>query len=127
MKALESLLPRASTQIVVRCAVDYGLDSTIVPAPDMAHTVTVRITGLPEADNHVDAFKKEVEDACLADNLAVYTPRANLAKDEVAVRMTIKAVLGLTTEGAAPNSCQEDAIRKFTGPTDFSSYDYLGF
>ena len=82
---------------MVRCAADYGLDSTIVPAPDMVRTVTVRITGLPEADNHVDGFKKEVEDACLADNLAEYTPRANLAKDEVAVHMTIKAVLGLTT------------------------------
>ena len=93
----------------------------------MVRTVTVRITGLPEADNHVDGFKKEVEDACLADNLAEYTPRANLAKDEVAVHMTIKAVLGLTTEGAAPESCQEDAIRKFTDLTDFSSCDYLGF
>lgn len=112
---------------MVRCAVDYGLDLTIVPAPDMVRAVTVRITGLPEADNHIDAFKKEVEDACLADNLAVYTLRSNLAKDEVAVCMTIKAVLGLTTEGAAPNSCQEDAIRKFTGPTDLSSCDYLGF
>lgn len=91
-KAFESLLPRASTQIVVRCAVDYGLNSTIVPAPDIVRTVTVRITGLPEADNHVDAFKKEVEDACLADNLAVYTPRTNLVKDKAAVRMTIKAV-----------------------------------
>jgi len=126
-KAFESLLPRASTQIVVSCAVDYGLDPSILPPPDMVRTVAVSITGLPEADNHVDAFKKEVEDACLADNLAVYTPDANLAKDEVAVRMTIKAVLGLNTEGAAPNSCQEDAIRKFTGLIDFPSCDYLGF
>ena len=108
-------------------SVDYGLDSTIVPPPDMVRSVTVWITGLPEADNHVDTFKKEVEDACLADNLAVYTPDANLAKDEVAVRMTIKAVLGRNTEGAAPSSCQEEAIRKFTGLTDFSSCDYLGF
>jgi hypothetical protein len=73
----------------------------------MVRTVTVRITGLPKADNHVDAFKKKVEDACLANNLAVYTPRANLAKDEVAVRMTIKAVLGLAAEGAAPESCRK--------------------
>jgi hypothetical protein len=126
-KAFESLLPRASTQIVVHCEVDYGLDPTIVPAPDMVRTVTVWITGLPEADNHVNTFKKEVEDACLANNLAVYTPDANLAKDEVAVGITIKAVLGLNAEGAAPESCQEDAIRKFTGLTDFSSCDYLGF
>jgi len=126
-KAFESLLPRASTQIVVHCAVDYGLDPTIVPAPDMVRTVAVWITGLPEADNHVNTFKKEVEDACLANNLAVYTPDANLARDEVAVRITIKVVLGLNAEGAAPESCQEDAIRKFTGLTDFSSCDYLGF
>ena len=126
-KAFESLLPRANTQIVVRCAVDYGLDPSILPPPDMVRTVIVRITGLPEADNHVDAFKNEVEDACLADNLAVYTPRANLANDEVAVTMKIKAIIDFTSEGAAPGTCQEDAIRKFTALTDFSSCDYLGF
>lgn len=93
----------------------------------MVRIVTVRITGLPEADNHVDAFKKEVEDACFADNLAVYTPRANSVKDEVAVTMTTKTIIDFTSEGAAPGTCQEDAIRKFTGLTDFSSCDYLGF
>src|ERR1700722_5545524 len=66
-KAVESLLPRADTQIVAHCVVFYSLDSTIVPAPDMIRTAGVRITGLPKANNHVDAFRKEVEDACFAD------------------------------------------------------------
>ena len=91
----------------------------------MICNVGVRITGLPEADNHVDAFK-EVEDACFADNLKEYTPFANLAKDEVSVTMRIKAVLDITSEGAAPENCQEDAIRKFTGLTGFSGCDYTG-
>ena len=125
-KAVESLLPRASTQIVVNCVVDYSLDSTIVPAPDMIRNVGVRITGLPEADNHVDAFKKEVEDACFADNLKEYTPFANLAKDEISLTMKIKAIINSTSEGAAPRICQEVAIKKFTGLTDFSGCNYPG-
>jgi len=125
-KAVESLLPRADTQIVVRCAVDYGLNSAIVPPPDMVRIVTVRITGLPEADNHVDAFKKEVEDACFADNLKEYTPFANLGNDKVIVTMKIKAVIDFRSEGAAPRTCQEVAIKKFTGLTDFSGCDYPG-
>ena len=123
-KAVESLLPQANAQIVAHCVVFYSLDSTIVPAPDMVRTVSLRITGLPEADNQVDAFKKEVEDACFADNLKEYTPRANLAKDEVAVTMSIKAIIDFTSEGAAPERCQENAIKKFTGLTDFSGCDY---
>jgi hypothetical protein len=123
-KAVESLLPRADTQIVARCVVFYSLSPSIIPLPDMVRTVGVRITGLPEADNHVNAFKTEVEDACFADNLKGYTPRANLAKDEVSVTMKIKAVIDFTSEGAAPESCQEDAIKKFTGLTDFSGCDY---
>ena len=123
-KAVESLLPRADTQIVARCVVFYSLSPSIVQLPDMVRTVGVRITGLPEADNHVDAFKNEVEDACFADNLKEYTPRANLAGDEVSVTMKIKAVIDFTSEGAAPESCQEDAIKKFTGLTDFSGCDY---
>ena len=89
----------------------------------MIRNVGVRITGLPKADNHVDAFK-EVEDACFADNLKEYTPFENLANDEVSVTMKIKAIIDFTSEGAAPESCQEDAIKKFTGLTDFSGCDY---
>ena len=125
-KAVESLLPRASTQIVVICIVEYALDSDFVPPPDMVRDVGVQITGLPEADNHIDAFKKEVEDACFADNLKEYTPFGNSAKDAVTVRMKIKAVKDITSEGAAPRTCQEDAIKKFTGLTSFSSCDYPG-
>jgi len=125
-KAIESLLPRADTQIVAGCIVDYSLDSTIVPAPDMIRTVSVWITGLPEADNHVDAFKKEVEDACFADNLKEYTPGENLGKDKVAVTMIIKAIIDSTSKGRAPRTCQEDAIKKFTGLIAFSGCDYPG-
>ena len=120
----KAVLPQASTQIVASCVVDYSLNPSIVPPPDMICNVGVRITGLPEADNQVDAFKKEVEDACFADNLKEYTPRANLAKDEVAVTMSIKAIIDFTSEGAAPERCQEDAIKKFTGLTNFSGCDY---
>jgi len=125
-KAVESLLPRASTQIVVSCEVDYSLSSSLVPPPDMIRNVGVQITGLPEADNHVDAFKKEIEDACFADNLKEYTPFANLANNEVSVTMKIKAIIDFRSEGAAPRNCQEDAIKKFTGLTAFSGCDYLG-
>ncbi|OCK92153.1 uncharacterized protein K441DRAFT_185940 [Cenococcum geophilum 1.58] len=125
-KAVESLLPRASTQIVVSCAVHYSLSSSLVPPPDMIRNVGVRIIGLPEADNHVDAFKKEVEDACFADNLEECTPFANLGNNGVWVRMKIKAIIDFTSEGAAPRDCQEDAIKKFTGLTDFSGCDYPG-
>ena len=125
-KAVESLLPRASTQIVASCVVDYSLNPSIVPLPDMICNVGVQIIGLPEADDHVDAFKKAVEDACFADNLKEYTPLGNLANDKVSVRMKIKAVLDITSEGAAPENCQEDAIRKFTGLTGFSGCDYPG-
>jgi len=93
----------------------------------MICNVGVRITGLSEADNHVDAFKKEVKDACFADNLKEYTPFANLANNEVSVAMKIKATIDITSKGAAPESCQEDAIKKFTGLTDFSGCDYPGF
>ena len=125
-KAVESLLPRASTQIVVSCEVDYSLSSSLVTPPDMIRSVGVRITGLPEADNHVNAFKKEIEDACFADNLKEYTPFANLANTEVSVTMKIKAIIDFRSEGAAPRDCQEDAIKKFTGLTAFSGCDYLG-
>jgi len=124
-KAIESILPRADTQIVASCIIDYSLDSTIVLAPDMIRTVSVQITGLPEADDHVDAFKKEVEDACFADNLKEYIGE-NLGKDEFAVTMIIKTVIDSTSEGAAPRDCQEDAIKKFTGLTAFSGCDQPG-
>ena len=99
-KAVESLLSRASTQIVVSCEVDYSLSSSLVTPPDMIRSVGVRITGLPEADNHVNAFKKEIEDACFADNLKEYTPFTNLANTEVSVTMKIKAIIDFRSEGA---------------------------
>ena len=111
---------------MVSCEVDYSLSSSLVTPPDIIRSVGVQITGLPEADNHVDAFKKEVEDACFADNLKEYTPFANLGNDKVIVTMKIKAVIDITAEGAAPERCQEDAIRKFTGLTGFSGCDYPG-
>jgi len=92
----------------------------------MIRTVSVWITGLPEADNHVDAFKKEVEDACFADNLKEYTPGEYLEKDKVAVTMIIKSIIDSTSEGAAPSFCEEDAIKKFTGLTAFSGCDQPG-
>jgi hypothetical protein len=82
----------------------------------MIRNVSVRITGLPEADNHVDAFKKEVEDACFADNLKEYTPFANLANNEVAVTMKIKAIIDFTSEGAAPERLSGRRHQEVYGP-----------
>ncbi|OCK77550.1 hypothetical protein K432DRAFT_384612 [Lepidopterella palustris CBS 459.81] len=126
-KPIPSLLPRADTQITVSCAVDYGYDLTVAEPPDMVRLVRVFIGGLPDADNHVDVFKKEIEDACLTVNLKDYTPDQNLAKSVVAVSIKIRSILQSRSEEFAPPFCQEEAIKKFTGLTDFVGCDYMGF
>ncbi|OCK73631.1 hypothetical protein K432DRAFT_312379 [Lepidopterella palustris CBS 459.81] len=126
-KPVPSLLPRADTQITVRCAVDYGYDSAVAEPPSMARLVRVVITGLADADNHADMFRKDVEDACSAASLKVYTPDQNLPTDIMAVWMRLKVTVPINGEDSAPRYCQEDAIRKFTGLIDFVECDYMGF
>jgi hypothetical protein len=125
-KDVAALLRRTDSPIQVQCMIDHAYDDEFVEPPDMIRSARILITGLPDAEDHADNFKKAVEDACVAANLLQYSPKLEPTdKSSVAVDLVLRDAL--FKEPFTPVQCIDDAIKKLTGRDDLPPCPDTGF